>query len=162
MFTSTVAGFSVGLALIVAVGAQNAFVLRQGLRREHVLPVVLTCALSDTLLIGAGVGGLGAVVADRPVLLAVVRWGGAAFLLGYAGLAARRAVRPGRLTPAEQPPATLRATLLACLAGAGRPDRAGDGRGRGGAGGGVTARPDGRRAAPRGRVLRDQRRRGRR
>ncbi|WDZ88018.1 LysE/ArgO family amino acid transporter [Micromonospora cathayae] len=116
MLTSVVAGFTVSLALIVAIGAQNAFVLRQGLRREHVVPVVLTCALSDALLITAGIAGLGTVVADRPTLLAAVRWGGAAFLLGYAVLAARRAVRPGRLVPTAQPPATLRATLLACLA----------------------------------------------
>jgi L-lysine exporter family protein LysE/ArgO len=54
------AGFATSLTLIVAIGAQNAFVLRQGLRREHVLPVVLTCALSDALLISGGIAGLGA------------------------------------------------------------------------------------------------------
>ncbi|BCL15632.1 LysE/ArgO family amino acid transporter [Micromonospora sagamiensis] len=114
--TSAVAGFSVSLALIVAIGAQNAFVLRQGLRREHVVPVVVTCAVSDALLILAGIAGLGTAVASQPVLLSVIRWGGAAFLLCYAALAARRAVRPGRLVPTERPPATLRATVLACLA----------------------------------------------
>lgn len=116
MIASTLAGFSVALALIAAIGAQNAFVLRQGLRREHVLPVVLLCAASDALLIGAGIAGLGAAVAQRPTALAIARWAGAAFLLGYALLAARRALRPGRLDPARQPPATLRATVLACLA----------------------------------------------
>ncbi|MER7457117.1 LysE/ArgO family amino acid transporter [Micromonospora sp. NPDC126480] len=116
MLTSALAGFSLAIALIVAIGAQNAFVLRQGLRREHVVPVVLTCAASDALLIGAGIAGMGALVADRPALLAAVRWGGAAFLLCYAALAARRAVRPGALRPTDRPPARLRTTLLACLA----------------------------------------------
>ncbi|MFU8852110.1 LysE/ArgO family amino acid transporter [Micromonospora sp. SL1-18] len=116
MLPSAVAGFSVSLALIVAIGAQNAFVLRQGLRREHVLPVVVACAASDALLIAAGIAGLGTAVADRPGLLSAIRWAGAAFLLGYAVLAARRALRPGALTPTDRPPATLRATVLACLA----------------------------------------------
>ncbi|MET8230037.1 LysE/ArgO family amino acid transporter [Micromonospora sp. NPDC005298] len=114
MLTSAVAGFSISIALIVAIGAQNAFVLRQGLRREHVVPVVLTCATSDALLITAGVAGFGSLVTGRPGLLAAIRWGGAAFLLCYAALAARRALRPGGLLPTERPPATLGATLLAC------------------------------------------------
>ncbi|PZF91574.1 LysE/ArgO family amino acid transporter [Micromonospora deserti] len=116
MLSSAVAGFSLALTLIVAIGAQNAFVLRQGLRREHVLPVVLTCAASDAALITAGIAGLGALVGSSPALLAVIRWGGAAFLLCYGALAARRALRPGALVPTERPPATLRATVLACLA----------------------------------------------
>lgn len=116
MVSSALAGFSVSLALIVAIGAQNAFVLRQGLRREYVLPVVLLCAASDALLIGAGIAGLGAVVTQHPTVLAVARWAGAAFLLGYALLAARRAVRPGALTTTQRPPGTLRATLLTGLA----------------------------------------------
>jgi len=108
-------GFVTGLSLIVAIGAQNAFVLRQGLRGEHVLPVVLICAAADALLIGAGVAGLGAAVRAEPALLDAIRYGGAAFLLGYAGLAARRALRPRGLTASEQAPPTLRAVLLACL-----------------------------------------------
>lgn len=116
MLTSAVAGFSISIALIVAIGAQNAFVLRQGLRREHVVPVVLTCAASDALLIMAGVAGVGTLVTARPGILTAIRWGGAAFLLCYAALAARRALRPGALLPTEQPPATLGATLLACAA----------------------------------------------
>ncbi|MEV6812915.1 LysE/ArgO family amino acid transporter [Micromonospora sp. NPDC051296] len=116
MLTSALAGFSLSIALIVAIGAQNAFVLRQGLRREHLVPVVLTCAVSDALLIGVGIAGVGSVVTGRPDLLTTIRWGGAVFLLGYAALAARRALRPGALTPAERPPARLGATLLACLA----------------------------------------------
>jgi L-lysine exporter family protein LysE/ArgO len=116
MISSAVAGFASSMALIAAIGAQNAFVLRQGLRREHVLPVVVTCAASDALLIVVGVAGVGGAVADQPIALAVIRFGGAAFLLGYAAFAARRALRPAGLTPAERAPAALRATLLACLA----------------------------------------------
>ncbi|WP_144126590.1 LysE/ArgO family amino acid transporter [Catellatospora sichuanensis] len=116
MISSLLAGFTSSLALIVAIGSQNAFVLRQGLRREHVLPVVVTCAAADALLIAAGVGGLGSLVADRPGLLAAIRWGGAAFLLGYAVLAARRALQPGRLDPRVAAGTPLRATLLTCLA----------------------------------------------
>ncbi|MEU4687528.1 LysE/ArgO family amino acid transporter [Actinoplanes sp. NPDC023714] len=116
MLTSALAGFAASAVLIVAIGAQNAFVLRQGLRREHVLPVVLLCAVSDLALISAGIAGLGAVISARPGLVTAIRWVGAAFLLGYALLAARRAVRPQRLEAAGQAPATLRATLLTCLA----------------------------------------------
>lgn len=116
MTSSALAGFAASIALIMAIGAQNAFVLRQGLRREHVLPVVLTCALSDAALITVGIAGLGAAITDRPVVLTIIRWGGVVFLLGYAGLAAWRAVRPGTLTPTDRPPATLRTTILACLA----------------------------------------------
>ncbi|WP_426310263.1 LysE/ArgO family amino acid transporter [Cellulosimicrobium sp. E-16] len=100
------AGLAAGLSLIVAIGAQNAFVLRQGLRREHVLPVVLVCALSDLVLIAAGTAGLGALVTGAPALLTAVRWGGAAFLLTLAALAARRALRPGGLDPASGAGAT--------------------------------------------------------
>jgi len=113
---SVLAGFGFSLALIVAIGAQNAFVLRQGLRREHVLPVVAVCAAADAALMSAGIAGLGALLAEAPTVLSAVRWGGAAFLLGYAVLAARRALRPASLTPLDRPPATLGATLLACLA----------------------------------------------
>jgi L-lysine exporter family protein LysE/ArgO len=116
VLTSALAGFAASAVLIIAIGAQNALVLRQGLRREHVLPVVLVCALSDLLLISAGIAGLGAVIAARPEVVVAVRWVGAAFLLGYAVLAARRALRPGALAPADRTPSTLRATLLTSLA----------------------------------------------
>ncbi|RKR86364.1 L-lysine exporter family protein LysE/ArgO [Micromonospora pisi] len=116
MIASTVAGFSVSLALIVAIGAQNAFVLRQGLRREHVLPVVVVCAVSDALLITVGIAGVGAAIAGHTTLLDAIRYGGAAFLLCYAALAARRALRPAALTPTERPPTALGVTLLTCLA----------------------------------------------
>jgi L-lysine exporter family protein LysE/ArgO len=116
VLTSALAGFAASAVLIIAIGAQNAFVLRQGLRREHVLAVVVTCAASDLLLIMAGIAGLGAVVTARPETVTAIRWVGAAFLIGYAVLAASRALRPAALAPAGQAPATLRATLLTCLA----------------------------------------------
>ncbi|MFI7436959.1 LysE family transporter [Micromonospora haikouensis] len=112
---SVLAGFGFSLALIVAIGAQNAFVLRQGLRREHVGAVVAVCAAADAALMGAGIAGLGAVLADAPAVVTAARWGGAVFLCGYALLAARRVLRPAALTPTDRPPATLRATLLTCL-----------------------------------------------
>ncbi len=90
-------GLGFGLSLIVAIGAQNAFVLRQGLRGERVGAVVAICAVSDAVLIALGVAGAGALIQGVPELADGVRIGGAAFLLGYALLAARRAWRPGAL-----------------------------------------------------------------
>jgi L-lysine exporter family protein LysE/ArgO len=109
-------GFGSAAALIIAIGAQNAFVLRQGLARRHVLPVVLVCALSDGLLISAGILGLGAQVQRQPLLLELARWGGAAFLLVYGAMAARRALHPGQLDAAGGASGSLRSTVLACLA----------------------------------------------
>ena len=77
------AGFALGLSLILAIGAQNAFVLRQGIRREHVFATVLTCAISDALLIAVGVAGFGALAEALPWLESVMRYGGAAFLVWY-------------------------------------------------------------------------------
>jgi len=94
-------GLLAGLSLIVAIGAQNAFVLRQGLRREHVPLVVLVCAASDALLIAVGVAGLDTLITRAPVLLQVLRWGGAAFLLGYGVRAAVRAVRGSSLQESD-------------------------------------------------------------
>ena len=113
---ASVIGFLTSLSLIVAIGAQNAFVLRQGLRREHVRPVVLVCALADAALIVVGVAGLGALVTAHPVSLEITRYAGGAFLLGYAGLAAGRALRPRTLAASAYEPASLRAVLLTCLA----------------------------------------------
>jgi L-lysine exporter family protein LysE/ArgO len=90
-------GLGFGLSLIVAIGAQNAFVLRQGLRGERVGAVVAICAVSDAVLIALGVAGAGALIQGVPELADGARIGGAAFLLGYAALAARRAWRPGAL-----------------------------------------------------------------
>jgi L-lysine exporter family protein LysE/ArgO len=92
--TSAVQGFAMLLSLIIAIGAQNVFVLRQGLRREHVLLVVAICALSDAVLIAAGVGGLGVLVRSVPGFVDRARGVGAVFLLGYAALTLRRVVRP--------------------------------------------------------------------
>ncbi|WZH51300.1 MAG: LysE/ArgO family amino acid transporter [Nocardioides alkalitolerans] len=93
-------GLLTGLGLIVAIGAQNAFVLRQGLLRRHVGPVVAVCAASDAVLIVAGVAGIGTLVALAPAVVDVLRWGGVAFLTAYGLLALRRAVRPTALDPA--------------------------------------------------------------
>jgi L-lysine exporter family protein LysE/ArgO len=117
--SSYIAGLGLGLSLIVAIGAQNLFVLRQGIRREHVFEVALVCALSDAVLITLGVAGLSAVTGAVPWLVAVVRWAGAAFLIGYGVLAARRALvdRGAAANPLEGPVAnTRRSVLLACLA----------------------------------------------
>lgn len=88
------AGFGLGASLIVAIGAQNLFVLRQGMRREHVFAVAAVCAASDAVLIALGVSGIGLVLQAVPWLLDVVRWAGALFLATYGVLAARRAWRP--------------------------------------------------------------------
>ncbi len=109
-------GIGSGLSLIVAIGAQNAFVLRQGIRREHVLPIVLICGLTDAVLELLGVAGIGFVVARAPVVLEVVRWGGVAFLLWYAWSSFRRAMRPGVLVAGEGESMPLGRTVLACLA----------------------------------------------
>jgi L-lysine exporter family protein LysE/ArgO len=117
-FTAGAAGFGTGLSLIVAIGAQNAFVLRQGIRRQAVLAVVGICALSDAALIALGVGGVGAVVVKWPGALTVVGWIGGAFLLCYGALAARRVVRPdgGALRTEGEAAGSVRRAVLTCLA----------------------------------------------
>lgn len=110
------AGFATSFALIVAIGSQNAFVLRQGIRRQHVLPIVLFCIVSDALLILAGVGGAGALLRSNATLLAVARYGGAAFLAGYGLLAAHRAWKGGHMVLGEQPTVALSAALATCFA----------------------------------------------
>ena len=94
------AGLLAGLTLIVAIGAQNAYVLRQGLRREHVGAVVTVCALSDVVLIIAGVAGIGVLVERAPTALVVVRWLGVAFLTAYGLMSLWRARRPEGLQAA--------------------------------------------------------------
>nr|WP_274637326.1 LysE/ArgO family amino acid transporter [Microbacterium bovistercoris] len=94
MLASTLAGLGLGLSLIIAIGAQNLFVLRQGVRRAHVLPIVLVCTASDAVLIVLGVSGIGLALHAIPWLTLVVRIAGAVFLAGYAVLAVRRAWRP--------------------------------------------------------------------
>ena len=110
---TVLAGLGLGLSLIVAIGAQNVFVLRQGIRREHVLAVVAVCALSDAALIAAGVAGLGYVLTAAPWLVVVARCAGAAFLLAYGVLAARRAWRGGEelaVDTADEPVAVASTT----------------------------------------------------
>lgn len=117
MLSAFFPGLFLGLSLIVAIGAQNAFVLRQGLRGEHILAVCLTCALSDAVLILAGVGGFAQAGAWVPWLETALRYGGAAFLLLYGLRSFRAAVRPGgALVPADTVSAGLGATLGTCLA----------------------------------------------
>ncbi len=113
---AAIAGFGTGLSLIVAIGAQNAFVLRQGIRRDGVAAVVAICALSDAVLIALGVGGVGAVVAAFPQALTVVGVVGGAFLLCYGFLAARRAFRPSAMDVTGAPTSSARRVVLTCLA----------------------------------------------
>lgn len=112
------AGFFLGLSLIAAIGAQNAFVLRQGLLRQYVAAVCFACALSDAVLIMAGVAGFGALVIAAPWIAAVMTLAGCAFLAVYgirSFFAAFRHKRQG-LDPARADKASLKRTLLTCLA----------------------------------------------
>ncbi len=111
------AGLGLGLSLIVAIGAQNAFVLRQGIRAKHVFAVVSICAVSDLVLIFAGISGIGLVIGRFPAALVVIRWLGAAFLVGYGVLAARRAFLGGRLEVEQSGNGSaLRSIVLTTLA----------------------------------------------
>ncbi len=109
-------GFLMGAGLIMAIGAQNALVLRQGLRREHVGAVVALCIASDALLILLGVFGLGALIQGQVLLLEAFRWGGALFLLGYAALAARRAWQGAAALAADSAAASRAVVLTSALA----------------------------------------------
>ncbi|CAL9614916.1 LysE/ArgO family amino acid transporter [Streptomyces sp. enrichment culture] len=118
-FAPAFAGFGTGLSLIVAIGAQNAFVLRQGIRKDAVLAVVGICALSDAVLIALGVGGVGAVVVAWPAALTVVGWIGGVFLLCYGALAALRVARPastGLEVEGGTGAGSRRRAVLTCLA----------------------------------------------
>ncbi|TNF59344.1 MAG: amino acid transporter [Rhodobacteraceae bacterium] len=117
MLASFLPGFALGFSLILAIGAQNAFVLRQGLRREHVFWVCLTCAVSDATLIAAGVAGSGGLAARWPWFTPLMQYGGAAFLLWYGARSFRSAWRGGAaLLVGEGPRAGLGRTLATCLA----------------------------------------------
>ena len=117
MLSSFVPGFLLSLSLIVAIGAQNAFVLRQGLRREHVIWVCLTCGMSDAILIAAGVAGFGALAENVPWFEPLMRYGGAGFLIIYGWRNAVSAWRGGETLQAEdRVPATLSKTLMMLLA----------------------------------------------
>ena len=112
-----IAGFGLGLSLILAIGAQNAFVLRQGIRRSHVFAVCLTCALSDALLIAAGVAGFGTLAQAAPWIEPVMRWGGALFLIAYGARALLSAWRGGAVLTVEGGAVEALGPVLAtCLA----------------------------------------------
>ncbi|MDI7864929.1 LysE/ArgO family amino acid transporter [Rhizobiaceae bacterium n13] len=110
-------GMMMGLSLIVAIGAQNAFVLRQGLRNEHVFAVCLACAVSDALLIVLGVTSLHKIATIAPWLDPVMRYGGAAFLIWFGGRSLLSALRSsGALTVGEGTPSSFGRTMATCLA----------------------------------------------
>lgn len=116
MIETGLAGFALGFSLILAIGAQNAFVLRQGLRGEYVLALVLTCAVSDAILITAGVAGFGALIATNPWALEIVRWGGAGFLAVYGAMNFWAAWQGGdRLEAKGSTAGSLSAALTTCL-----------------------------------------------
>ena len=116
MFEAAAAGFLLGFSLIMAIGAQNAFVLRQGLRGEYVLPLVLTCAFSDAVLIIAGVAGFGVLVEAYPSAVDLARWGGAAFLVVYGTMSFRAAMRGGEaLEENGRKAGSLKAAVATCL-----------------------------------------------
>ncbi len=115
--TTYLSGAALGLTLIMAIGAQNAFVLRQGLRRSHVFVVCLACAASDAALIAAGVAGFGRLVEAAPAVVPAMTWGGAAFLTVYGAFAFRSALNGGdRLEAAAAGPEAPGRTLAICLA----------------------------------------------
>lgn len=117
MWQSYLNGLLVAAGLIIAIGAQNAFVLAQSLRREHHLSVAALCVLCDAVLVSAGVFGLAKVLAENPTLLAVARWGGMIFLTWYGAKALRRAIAPQAMADAGQTgPRSRRAVLMAALA----------------------------------------------
>jgi L-lysine exporter family protein LysE/ArgO len=117
MTVAATAGFFLGLSLIIAIGAQNAFILRQGLRRQHVLPLVLTCTISDAVLIALGVAGFATVLSRVDWLEPVMRFGGAAFLGVYALRSLHSAWTGGNsLRASETNTTSLRTALLTCIA----------------------------------------------
>lgn len=117
MSTAYFAGFFLGMSLILAIGAQNAFLLRQGLRREHVLPLVLTCAISDAILIAVGVGSFGALSESAPWIEPVFLYGGVAFLLVYGAMSFARARKGGEaLQPSSQGAGSVWAAVGTCFA----------------------------------------------
>lgn len=113
--THLLTGFLTGLGLIVAIGSQNAFVLRQGLLRQHVTLIVVVCALSDIALELAGVLGMGAVVEAHPTAIKALKWFGAAYLIWFGINALRSARRASSLSPADAPPVCRRTAVLTVL-----------------------------------------------
>lgn len=116
MITPFFQGFGTGGALIAAIGAQNAFVLSQGVRRNHHLIVALICIVCDAIFITAGVAGFGTVVSNSPTLSQLVAWCGAGFLFFYGLGSLRSALRGGRMDANKQALRTLRAAIITTLA----------------------------------------------
>ncbi|WP_111561088.1 LysE/ArgO family amino acid transporter [Rhizobium sp.] len=114
--SAALSGLFLGASLIIAIGAQNAFILRQGLLRSHVFVLCLICALSDALLIAAGVAGLGTLVSQSPTLIIAVSLGGMLFLGTYSFMAFRRALQPGAIEAGTPEPLGLKAAVATCLA----------------------------------------------
>ena len=115
MFYAFLNGFALGASLIIAIGAQNAFILKQGLLRQHVFILCLICASADAALIAAGVGGLGAVVSSHPALVQAVTLFGALFLAAYSFIAFRRAFHASSMGGSGDA-ASLGQAVAACLA----------------------------------------------
>lgn len=109
-------GVGISGGLIVAIGAQNAFVLSQSVRRNHHMIIALICSLCDATLIAVGIAGVGTLVASQPFLMQLTAWGGAAFLFWYGFGAFRSALRGGRLETDAQTVSTMRSAILATLA----------------------------------------------
>ena len=116
LFIAASAGFFLGVSLIVAIGAQNAFLLRQGLLRQHVFILCLICALSDALLIVVGVFGFGTLVSQAKWLIDIVTLGGAIFLFVYGFMAFRRVMSPDAMKAASQGAGNLAKAIATCLA----------------------------------------------
>jgi L-lysine exporter family protein LysE/ArgO len=116
MLLTCATGFGLGGGLIIAIGAQNAFVLGQGLRRNHPVMVAFVCALCDAILIAAGVAGLGTLVATYPILTKIAAWGGAAFLIWYGFAALRRLFETETLSESDVKQAGWKAVLTTTLA----------------------------------------------
>ena len=115
MLSTITNGFALGFSLILAIGAQNAFVLRAGLLRRHVLPLVLVCSISDAVLIAAGVAGFGTLVQTYPTLVDYLRYFGAAFLVVYGLRAFRSAMRGGNLMDTGADESDLWKSIVICL-----------------------------------------------
>lgn len=116
MWQSYSNGLLVAIGLIMAIGAQNAFVLSQSLRREHHIAVALLCMFCDAVLVAAGVFGLANLLLQNPLLLTIARWGGIAFLLWYGSHALWRACNPSALEVGSTQPRSFYAVMLATLA----------------------------------------------
>ena len=110
-----ITGFLTGLSLIVAIGAQNAFVLRQGLTRSNVFLVVLICSLSDALLIALGVLGLGTAIESLPALLEVVRWFGVGYLVWFGISSLRKAFRAESLSASDNSAKSIKQAVITTL-----------------------------------------------